>query len=76
MLKALLLYILVNLVLHQEVLTSSDLLEDNGLLLPDRVDGVALGRLRLEGLPLGVHRQAEHVDLHIRPHFFVGQKLA
>lgn len=58
------------------VRTGSDLLEDNGLLLPDRVDGVALGRLRLEGFPLGVHRQAEHVNLHIRPHFFVGQKLA
>lgn len=57
-------------------MTGSDLLEDNGLLLPDRVDGVALGRLRLEGFPLGVHRQAEHVNLHIRPHFFVGQKLA
>ena len=33
----------------------SDLLEDDGLLLPHRVDGVALRRFGLERFPLGVH---------------------
>lgn len=60
----------------QFVMRSSDLFKDNGLLLPDRVYGVALGCLCLEGFPLGIHRQAEHVNLHIRPNFFVRQKLA
>lgn len=54
----------------------SNLLEHNGLLLPDGVDGVALRCLGLERFPLGVDRQAEHVDLHVRAHFLIWQELA
>jgi len=53
-----------------------DLLEDDGLLLPHGVDGVAGRRPGLEGFPLGVHREAEHVDLHVRPHLLIGEELA
>lgn len=52
------------------------LLEDKGLLLPDRVDSVALRRLGLKTFPSGVHRQTKHVYLHIRPHLLIGQELA
>lgn len=52
------------------------LLENDGLLLPDGVNGVALGRLGLEGFPLGVHWEAEHVDLHVRADFLIRQELA
>lgn len=58
------------------VLLLTHLLEDDGLFVPDGVDGVALRCLGLEGLPLGVHRQAEHVHLHIRAHLLIGQELA
>lgn len=54
----------------------SDLLEHNGLLLPDGVDGVALRCLGLERFPLSVDWQAEHVDLHVRAHFLIWQELA
>lgn len=41
--------------LNRNVITLSHLLEDNGLLFPDRVNGIALRCLGLESFPLGIH---------------------
>lgn len=54
----------------------SDLLEDDGLLVPDGVDGIALRCLGLKRFPLGVYRETKHVDLHIGAHFLIRQELA